>query len=875
MPTNAKKANFPSATNDTLGSEVAFKDDAAADATNADQQGLSEERVEYHEDGSATLHSGVTRKVSAKHFTNLVEDETLYPRIAAFCTELKYAIDVDIETQRKAVEKYAEALGATGQTGKAPGGAAFSGASTVTHPIMGEVAADYTARICREMLPPAGPAKPHTEGTATKEKFDRARRVARFVNFQLRKKTRNFRAEMEQAFAQQPFAGASYIKPWREGRQIKLAFVPYDKVHRPSNADDFYSCERITHEMELSQRRLQNAMRAGIYVEHDFGLGTDPDTNKAQETSEKVTGLQPDPENIDKSRVIYETSCYWDGEGEMRPYIVTFDRDTMIPLAMYRNWEKGDETCERIDFLIEFGFWPFREGKPIGLAHMVSGLPRAATGALRALMDAALANNFPGANKIKGGQSGSSTMPAPGSIQEIENATQIDDIRKLIMPVEYNPPSPTLFQLLGFIVDAARGVVRTTFDDIIGKGRQDIPVGTMMMLVDEGTVVYSSIFARQHAAMERLLAGIYRLCYEIVGDDVQFADREGSDRVTRNDFAGDSLVVPVSDPRINSVTQRWTRANFLATRAADPVAARYYNGYEVEKRLLEAAEIEGLDAIMVKPPTPIEMAATNENVAAALGRPVTAFPEQDHLAHLESHADFVKSPVFGAHSAFMPTLIPAMLQHFKEHMVMHYAKKTMDVVDAAIEQYTGVADIREFKELFNAADTDEEKLSVVDVMRVKDPELGREVDRLFAVASASVMTSLQADFTNILPMLQSMQQVAEKFKPPMPMDPTQATMQTAALAAQVQKGIAETREQGQLARQQADLAHRSTEAEKDRLMKGGIAAQQDATRLTEIETRHQMNIEDNVTATTITNAELAAGEKSNVSTGTGINPGGR
>ncbi len=876
------------------GKKVATRDDAASDLApdetkdgreelaaedaqqTEDMVGVDNEEVIRTDDGGAIIRKKKREKKRTSHFANLAEvgDDDLLDKLDSLCQNLWQEIDNDIQASGKSVQRYAEAIGDSGVTGKAPGGAAFAGASTVNHPLLGEVCADYTARVSREMLPPGGPAKPHVEGQITKEKYDRAKRVSRFMNWQWRRQMRNSAAEMEQAFAQQPFQGASYIKLWREGKKPMIAFVPYDKVHRPPGSDDFYSCERITHELNITGRKLKTKMRRGLYADIELGSPIDPETNKAETTAMKAEGVSMPTENIDDVRTLYETSCFWDGEnddGIERPYIVTFDKDTKTPLGCYRNWEEDDEECERLDFLYEFGFWPFRDGKPIGLAQMLSGLPRAATGALRALLDSALAATVASGYKLKGGQSGSNASPAPGEVTELENATQVDDIRKLFMQTEMQGPSPVLFSLLGFLVDAGKGVVRTTFDDIVGKGRQDIPVGTMMMLVDEGTVVYSSIFGRQHRAMERVLQGLYRINASIV-DNVKFSDKEGEDEVTKFDFEGESIVVPTSDPRINSDTQRWTRATFLAQRAADPTNVGLYNKYETEKMLLEAGSFENIDVILIKPKLPTELPAVNENVAAALGTPITAFPDQNHLAHLEVHADFVKSPVFGMSQAFQPALIPAMLQHFKEHMVLEYAAEVMKLVDQAIGEVLKKTDVKmdDLKALFVNSKSIEDKLSVVDMMRLKDPDLSKGIDLMFAAASAKTMSTMAETFKNILPMLAQLQQLAQQFKPPMPMDPTQAAIQTATMATQTQKEIAAQKAQIDTQKLAQDAAH-DTRAldQKDVTDKAKIAQGADAT-----DQRHEMNIEDNKTALTIVGAELAAGKHSNISTGTGINPTG-
>jgi hypothetical protein len=863
----------PSETGDVptiLGAEA---QDRADDAKNAAENGVT-----YTEDGGAVIdldHDKEVETDNGKHFQNLVEVDSLKAKIELLALNTHEDIGRDIESGKNADARYARAIEDSGFTGKAPGGASFPGASTVTMPLVGEVCSDFTSRVLRELLPPKGPAKPHVEGAVTKEKYDRAKRVARWANWMTRRQMENFADEVEQTMAQLPFSGSAYMKLWKEGKRARVAFISSDKVHRPPSDDNFYDCERITHELTVSERQLEQRMRSGLYADIDLGSpSTEPERNKVEAAADKTTGVQPTGENVDNSRTLYETSLFWDGEGDMRPYILTMDKDTQRPLALYRNWEKKDESRKRLDFLYEFGFMPFRGGKPIGIPHLLAGIPRAATGAARAVLDSAHANNNAGGVKLKSGQSGQNVRSEVGVFTEIENATQTDDIRKVVMQSTFHAPSEVLFKMLGFLIDAAKGVVRTNFDDIVGKGRQDIPVGTMMMLVDEGTVVYSSIFARQHRTMGRLLAGLFRLGRQIV-DNVSFADTDGDTEVTKFDFEGDSVVAPVSDPRINSDTQRWTRANFLGERAKlNPLA---YNAYEVEKTILEAGQFDNIDKLLVKPPTPTEMPAVNENVAIALGRPVTAFPEQNHPAHVEVHADWVKSPLFGLQSPSGPQMAGPMLQHLREHMAMDYAATVLAIVDEKLEAVVGTDE--KLLALFVSAHTIEGKATVVEMLRLKEPELGRKIDLMFAATSGIAVERISERYQKLMPLLGQMQQMAAKVQPPMPMDPAQAAIATANIAAQTQAGIA----QGRQATEQRKIEQQAQESAEDRAVKVAIEtrkADQDdrqhvadiAQRADETDIRHQMNREDNATALTIADAELRSGEKIGVSTGTGINP---
>lgn len=818
-------------------------------------------------DGGAILRKRkpANSNFKGKHFDNLAEntDPDFQRKLQHFANDIWDDIQVDVDTAKKGADRYARALGDTGVTGKAPGGASFDGASTVTHSILGEVCFDYSARVIREMLPPSGPARPHVDGILTKESFERAKRVARHMNYQTRRVMRNFAAEMSQTWTQQPLAGAGYIKLWRgQNGKPKIAFVPQDNVHRPASDDDFYSCERITHEMSMSKRRLLKAMKDGLYKEWDPTSAPEIERTKVERQADKATGTEAPTENVDDVRPIYETACWWDGVGDDScPYILTMDKESKTVLALYRNYKEDDDEVEPIDFLIEFPFWEFRGGKPIGLATMLSGIPKAATGALRALLDSSLRANFSGAVKLKGGQSGSTSMPAPNEITEVENATGTDDIRKLIFPTNIAGPSETLLKLLGILIDTARGMVRASFDDIISKGTADIPVRTMMMLLDEGTIVYSSIFARQHRAMERVLAGQYRINQQMP-KSVKFSDRDGEETVSSADYTGDCIVMPVSDPRINSETQRWTRANFVAERAdklsMNPATSAVYKAYQVEKNVLEAGGIEGIDMLLNKPVEATEMSAPNENVALSLGRAVAAYPEQNHLAHIESHIDFGESPLYGQSPVFMPQVIPAGIQHVKEHIALEYAARTMKMIDGAIKEAAP-----EYFDRARDRETLQGKMDIVEMMRMKEPELGRKIDMAMAVASRPVLESLQADLEKVMPVLAKWMQQAQQFKPPQPMDPTRAAMETTKLATDAQQAIADKRTQVDQAKIVADDKRAADKLAAD----AGKTAEQIAQDDRDLAGKRDMNREDNTTAITIT--EMRDG-KGNLTTGTGI-----
>ncbi len=358
----------------------------------------------------------------------------------------------------------------------------------------------------------------------------------------------------------------------------------------------------------------------------------------------------------------------------------------MKVLGLYRNWSEDDEVREELQHFVEFPFIPWRGAYPIGLTHMIGMLSGAATGALRALLDSAHIQNAPTALKLKGGKIGGQTRsPQPGEVLEIEGGFGMDDIRKVAMPIPFNPPSPTLFSLLNFVVDAAKGVVRTSLDDLPDM-QSDVPVGTTLARIEQGLVVFSAIHGRLHDAMGRMLDILHRL-NGLYLDDENLKAEVGEVLATRADFQGPMDVAPVSDPNIHSEVQRITQAQIVAQRA--DLKPQLYDQRKVEESVLRALKIPEAEQLLVPAATPKEQNAINENVSASLGRPIIAFPEQDHLAHLTTHVAYMQSPMFGQLPIIAPRFTPVMLGHIAEHIALWYADTVFKASSEALSADLG------------------------------------------------------------------------------------------------------------------------------------------------------------------------------------------
>ena len=818
-------------------------------------------------------------------YANLAEDmdEGDLSRIAQQFIDL---IGKDKDARKRRDEQYEEGLRRTGLGDDAPGGASFQGASKVVHPMLTEACVDFAARAMKELFPPEGPVKDYIPGKVTSEKVAKAERKTRLMNWQLTVQCPDFRAELEQLMTQVPLGGAQYLKlSWDERRKRpNPLFVAIDDMLLPFAATNFYSAQRKTHVQYLTQLDFEERVKSGMYRDVDISLaGMEPEQSQAGIANDKIEGREQSSYNEDGLRTIYEiaaTAAIGDDE-EPSPYLISIDKPSGKVLAIYRNWDEDDESREELQWYVEFPFIPWRGAYPIGLPQMIGGLSAAATGALRALLDAAHISNSQTMLKLKGASSGGQSLNIqPTQVVEVEGGFQVDDIRKLAMPLPYNPPSPVLFQLLGFLIDTGKNVVRTSMEDIADQN-PNAPVGTTLAKLEQGAVVYSSIHARLHDAMARMLRILHRLNATHLSEE-QIEHETGEELATKADFEGPLDVVPVSDPNIFSETQRYAQVQAIAQRAQ--LFPQLYNVRKVEERILETLKIPNAKDLLLPATEPKEQNAVNENVTAALGKPITAFPEQDHIAHLVTHLSFMKNPMFGANPMVQPVFLPAILQHLKEHVMLWYASEVFDLVNASLGG--------------------DEDIGAIMKDMGKEPEARKTMDQMLAEASMRALETGDEVFKSLPPVIQEAQKIVSQLQQQAmvaPHDPklaledkklgiqAQTEQQRMQLEQQQSQQDAQTDqaklqlEQQKLGLQaQTDQQRLAAEAQDRQLAQAEMlqAAQdeqqaqqhEDARKAAELRIKQEMNDSDNETAMQIAAAEIEMDGRTALSTGTGINP---
>ena len=659
------------------------------EALGLDPTDVEEEIIEL-EDGSVVVNYSEKQspRRNPEFYENLADvfDESTLDKLG---DEYLEYIAVDKEAREQRDKQYEEGLRRTGLGKDAPGGATFDGASKVVHPVMAEACVDFAASSAKELLPPDGLVKSNIKGEADRIKEETAARKVNFLNWQLTEQVCEYRDEMEQLLTQLPLGGSQFLK-WRwdgEQRRPICEWVAIDNILLPYSTTNFYSSPRVAEIQDITEDTFLQRVEQGIYRDIDTTYSSDApltEQSQSEKANNKIEGKKEPSRNIDGLRRVYEITCFMrldddeETDGARAPYIMMIDETTGKVLGLYRNWESGDEKLTKLDWYVEFKFIPWRGAYAIGLPHLIGGLSAALTGALRALLDAAHINNSQTLLKLKGGRiGGQSDRIEPTQVVEIEGAPGVDDVRKIAMPMPFNQPSSVLFNLLGWLTDAAKGVV-TTAEEKIGEANNNMPVGTAQALIEQGAKVFSSIHARLHRSQAKSLAIISRINHWYLED----MDNQSGEEIKVRDFAYNSDVRPVSDPNIFSETQRLAQ-NQAVLQMAMSAPPGMFDVRATFRRVLDNLKVPNIEEILPNPMGAKESNPALENVSMTMGRPAAAYPDQDHLAHIKIHLEYANNPAYGANPVIGPTFAPLALEHIKQHLTLHYLQSMRSYVAQA------------------------------------------------------------------------------------------------------------------------------------------------------------------------------------------------
>jgi hypothetical protein len=724
---------------------------------------LDDSEIEELPDGSAV--------VTMEDYKGPAEDEDFYANLADSDDISSYDLDTialryiglaekDKDARKERDKQYEDGIRRTGMGNDAPGGANFNGASKVVHPVMAEACVDFAARAIKELFPPDGPTRTKILGDVDAEKVAVAERKRDYMNWQLTEQIEEFRDEQEQMLTQLPLGGSQFLKLYYDEKKKRpcAEFVPIDNILLPFASANFYTAQRVTEVMDISDWEYQNRVRSGLYRDTNYIRATmEPDPTGPEKASNKIEGKKFE-DSEDGIRRVYHIYTYMELEddrrtgGEMAPYILMVDEMDNTVIGLYRNWEEGDDTMTKLDHIIEFKFIPWRGAYAIGLPHLIGGLSAALTGSLRALLDSAHINNAATMLKLKGARiSGQSQQVEVTQIAEIEGAPGVDDIRKIAMPMPFNPPSQVLFELMGFLEKSAKGVV-TTAEEKIADINANAPVGTTQALIEQGAAVFSAIHARLHDSQSRVLKVLARINRWYL-DEQKRGDIVADLEIKREDFMRNTDVVPVSDPHIFSETQRMAQIQAVVSRSDKH--PELYNAKAVEERLLKQLKVPSINELLKDVPDPEKRDPANENVAMAIGQAAFAYIEQDHLAHIQSHLDFAKDPILGGNPLIAPAFIPHAMEHVKQHLTLWYLNRMNGYVTKSVGH---------------------------PVKDYDDSEKTEQIDQLFALASRHVNLDTEQVFSGIMPVIQQMMQQMQQYKPQPPMTPEALVLQQTSMA---------------------------------------------------------------------------------------------
>ncbi len=629
------------------------------------------------EDGSAVLEEDTIEVEEQDNIAEALPDQLLNK----ISSDLMAGVEADKSSRSDWEKTYTDGLQYLGMKFDEDRSEPFEGASGVIHPLLGEAVTQFQAQAYKELLPANGPVKTQVVGEYNSEVEMQAERVKDFMNYQIVHKMEEYDEELDQLLFYLPLAGSAFKKVHYDenlGRAVSKFVAPEDLIV-PYYTTDLESCARITNVIKMSENDILKLQASGFYRSVPLSGDEDPGTNsEVQDEIDKLSGMQPSYDDGDVN-IVYEIHCDLnlegfedvgeDGEptGIKLPYIVTIDTNSGKVLAIRKNFKDGDPLKKKIEYFVHFKFLPGLGFYGFGLTHMIGGLSKASTSIMRQLIDAGTLANLPAGFKTRGIRIRDEDSPLqPGEFRDVDAPG--GSLRESIQPLPFKEPSGTLLSLLGLLVDEGKQFASIA-EINVGQGNPQAPVGTTMALLERSTKVLSAIHKRLHAAQKKefkLLSDVFKdylppeYPYNIAGGNRQIKVQDFDDRVD---------IMPVSNPDVFSTSQRIAMAQEMMQLVnSNPEMHGPGGMYEAYRRMYAAIGIDNIDAILQPPPPeePLPLEAGMENNGLIMGQPASAFPQQNHDAHIASHMALLNTPPVQSNAA-----VQAMIHsHIMEHLQM-------------------------------------------------------------------------------------------------------------------------------------------------------------------------------------------------------------
>jgi hypothetical protein len=680
--------------------EVEIPEEEIVDATEAVTDTSGETEVQLDEDGGATINFDPTAAAlegGEQHDANLaefLEDKILDP----LASELMDKYSTYKETRGDWEESYREGLSLLGfkyVTRTEP----FKGASSVTHPVLAEAVTQFQAQAYKELLPAEGPVRTQILGDVSIPKEEQSKRVKDFMNYQIMDQMKEYEPEFDQMLFYLPLSGSTFKKVYYDdllGRAVSK-FIPAEDIVVPYSATSLEDAEAIIHMVKMSENDLRKQMYSGFYKEVELGepqLKQDRIKEKELELEGIKANTSEDMYTVLEMHVNLDLEGYEDidEEGEETgiklPYIVTIDESSNEILSIRRNYGEQDPLKKKKDYFVHFKFLPGMGFYGLGLIHMIGGLSRTATVALRQLLDAGTLANLPAGFKTRGVRMRDDAQPLqPGEFRDVD--VPGGNIKDQFMQLPFKGPDQTLLQLMGICVSSAQRFASIA-DSQVGDMNSQAAVGTTVALLERGSRVMSAIHKRLYVGLKnefKLLADVFKTYlppeypYDVPG---------ASRNVKVADFDDKIDILPVADPNIYSQTQRISMAQSqLQLAQSNP---KMHNMYQAYRSMYEAFGIKNINAILPPPQPPQPMDPSLEHIMAISGKPFQAFPGQDHKAHIDAHLSFMSISMVQNNPAAMMSLQKNILEHIslmaQEQIQLEYVEeiKEMQMIQQQMQQ---------------------------------------------------------------------------------------------------------------------------------------------------------------------------------------------
>jgi hypothetical protein len=670
----------------------------------------------------------------------------------------------------------------------------WDGACGVFHPMITEAVVRFQSETIMETFPAQGPVKTLIIGKDTPEKEDAAARVKADMNYQLTERMTEFRPEHERMLWNLPATGSAFKKVYFDPslqRQISV-FIPAEDIILPYGASNLDTCERVTHRMKKTENEIKKLIAAGFYRDIDLPTPS-KEVNELQKKKDEETGfsaMNDDRYELYESHVSLNIPGYEDEDDIALPYVVTVLAHTGDVLSIRRNYFEDDPTKAKRNHFVHYQYIPGFGAYGFGLFHLIGGYAKSATSLMRQLVDAGTLSNLPGGLKARGLRiKGDDTPISPGEWRDVDVGS--GSIRDNIMPLPYKEPSPTLFQLLGTIVEEGRRFAATA-DMKISDMSAQAPVGTTLALLERMLKVMSAVQARVHYAFKqelKLLAGIIR---DYTDDEYNY-DVDGAERsVKRSDY--DHVdIIPVSDPNAATLSQRVVQYQAVIQLAQQ--APQVYDMPALHRQMLEVLGIKNAAKLVPLEDDETPKDPITENMNVLKMKPLKAFMYQDHEAHIAVHNNMMQDPSIAAAIGQNPQAGPimaALQAHIAEHLGFLYRRQVQEAVGTPLpgpdEKLPKEMEVQISKMVAEGsqivlAQNQQKAAQQQALQNAQDPIMQAEMQKL-QIQQAEVQRKMQKD---------QMDAQIEQARLALEQQKMQADMQidTARLAAQVQRDQAQ------------------------------------------------------------------------------------